>query len=487
MSLNSRFVMGVVSRVQDGVAKVTGLSDVKNGELVQFSRSGLRGVVMALLKNSVHVSILGNESLVRQGDFVERTFEVASVTVSYSLLGGVVDALGTRADGQAAPTDGKRVPVEARAPGVIARAPVTEPLSTGILALDSMVPVGRGQRQLIIGDRQTGKTTVAVDTILNQRDNLDSPVFCVYVAIGQKRSSVVHLVNRLKREGAMFYTVVVAATAAESASLQYLAPYTGTAIAEYFRAGGHAALIVYDDLTKHANAYRQMSLLLRRSPGREAYPSDVFYVHARLLERSGRLNKVWGNGSLTALPIVETLQGDVSAFIPTNVISITDGQTFLDADLFNRDVRPAINVGLSVSRVGAAAQPQALKEVSRALKLDLAQFREVESYKSMAGDLDAATRDTLARGVRLQELLKQNKHSPMHLSTQVVLLYAGTRGYCDAVSLKCVGAVKYFTLRLAVRRRFENFVAGTQVLANSEAFLKSYLTFAFDLFTFLGV
>lgn len=487
MSLNSRFVMGVVSRVQDGVAKVTGLSDVKNGELVQFSRSGLRGVVMALLKNSVNVSILGNESLVRQGDFVERTFEVASVTVSYSLLGGVVDALGVRADGQAAPTDGKRVPVEARAPGVIARAPVTEPLSTGILALDSMVPVGRGQRQLIIGDRQTGKTTVAVDTILNQRDNLDSPVFCVYVAIGQKRSSVVHLVNRLKREGAMFYTVVVAATAAESASLQYLAPYTGTAIAEYFRAGGHAALIVYDDLTKHANAYRQMSLLLRRSPGREAYPSDVFYVHARLLERSGRLNKVWGNGSLTALPIVETLQGDVSAFIPTNVISITDGQTFLDADLFNRDVRPAINVGLSVSRVGAAAQPQALKEVSRALKLDLAQFREVESYKSMAGDLDAATRDTLARGVRLQELLKQNKHSPMHLSTQVVLLYAGTRGYCDAVSLKCVGAVKYFTLRLAVRRRFENFVAGTQVLSNSEAFLKSYLTFAFDLFTFLGV
>lgn len=487
MSLNSRFVMGVVSRVQDGVAKVTGLSDVKNGELVQFSRSGLRGVVMALLKNTVHVSILGNEALVRQGDFVERTFEVASVTVSYSLLGGVVDALGVRADGQAAPTDGKRVPVEARAPGVIARCPVTEPMATGILALDSMVPVGRGQRQLIIGDRQTGKTTVAVDTILNQRDNLDSPVFCVYVAIGQKRSSVVHLVNRLKREGAMFYTVVVAATAAESASLQYLAPYTGTAIAEYFRDGGHAALIVYDDLTKHANAYRQMSLLLRRSPGREAYPSDVFYVHARLLERSGRLNKVWGNGSLTALPIVETLQGDVSAFIPTNVISITDGQTFLDADLFNRDVRPAINVGLSVSRVGAAAQPQALKEVSRALKLDLAQFREVESYKSMAGDLDAATRDTLARGVRLQELLKQNKHSPMHLSTQVVLLYAGTKGYCDAVSLKCVGAVKYFTLRLAVRRRFENFVAGTQVLSNSEAFLKSYLAFAFDLFIFLGV
>ena len=480
--------MGVVSRVQDGVAKVNGLSDVKNGELVQFTRSGVRGVVMGLFKNSVQVSILGNEALVRQGDFVERTHEVASVTVCYTLLGGVVDALGNRIDGGVNPTTtGKRVPVEARAPGVIARAPVTEPLSTGILALDSMVPVGRGQRQLIIGDRQTGKTTVALDTILNQRDNLETPVFCVYVAIGQKRSSVVQLVNRLKKEGAMFYTVVVAATAAESASLQYLAPYTGTAIAEYFREGGFASLIVYDDLTKHANAYRQMSLLLRRSPGREAYPSDVFYVHARLLERSGRLNAVWGSGSLTALPIVETLQGDVSAFIPTNVISITDGQTFLDAGLFNRDIRPAINVGLSVSRVGAAAQPRALKEVSRALKLDLAQFREVESYKSMAGDLDASTRDTLARGARLQELLKQNKHSPMHISTQVVLLYAGTNGYCDAVSLKCVEAVKYFTLRLAFRRAFESFVLGNKALVDSEKFLKTYLVFAFDMFTFLGL
>lgn len=486
MSLNSRFIVGVVSRVQDGVAKVNGLSDVKSGELVQFSRSGLRGVVMGLFKNSVNVSILGNESAVAQGDFVERTYEVASVTVSYSLLGGVVDALGNRIDGGVAPTDGRRVPVEARAPGVIARLSVTQPLATGILALDSIVPVGRGQRQLIIGDRQTGKTTVAIDTILNQR-NEETPVFCVYVAIGQKRSSVVQLVNRLKKEGAMFYTVVVAATAAESASLQYLAPYTGTAIAEYFREGGHSALIVYDDLSKHANAYRQMSLLLRRSPGREAYPSDVFYVHARLLERSGRLNAVFGGGSLTALPIVETLQGDVSAFIPTNVISITDGQTFLDASLFNRDVRPAINVGLSVSRVGAAAQPQALREVSRALKLDLAQFREVESYKSMAGDLDAATRDTLARGVRLQELLKQNKHSPMHLSTQVVLLYAGTKGFCDAVSVKCVESVKYFTLRLASRRRFESFVEGTKSLNASEKFLESYLNFAFDLFTFLGV
>lgn len=466
------FGLGTVLVVQDGVAKVSGLNGVRSGELVKFKKCGVGGIVMGLLRDSVSVTILGSDRDVHQGELVERQHEVVKVPVGYSLLGRIVDGIGNLVDtGEQNLTNPEKVLVEVKAPGVITRQPVREPLSTGILALDSIVPVGRGQRQLIIGDRQTGKTVVALDTIINQRHQ-DAPVICVYVAIGQKRSSVSQIAYRLKKEGAAAYTIIVAATASESAALQYLAPYTATAIAEYFRDSGQAVLIIYDDLTKHAVAYRQISLLLRRAPGREAFPGDVFYLHSRLLERSAKLNKIFGSGSLTALPIVETQLGDVSAYIPTNVISITDGQTFLDSNLFNRAVRPAINVGLSVSRVGAAAQPKCLKEVSRSLKLNLAQFREVESYKALGADLDASTRLTLDRGERLVELLKQDKFAPISSSVQIALLYFGTKGYSDRLSLTQVKIIKYIVIRLAsISNLFESKIDPNRSITDAEEFL----------------
>lgn len=449
MTRSLNFDLGVVSRVGDGVATATGLDGAQSGELVFFSRSGIQGLVLNLYVDYVSIVILGNERYISQNDVVERTGAVVTIPVTFNMLGTVVDALGNRIDGGEQFETSRRRAIDVKAPGIIARQSINEPLETGILAIDSMIPVGRGQRELIIGDRQTGKTTVAVDTIVHQRntEDLEKQVFCVYVAIGQKRSTVIHLAERLKVEGAFFYTTIVSATASEAASMQYLAPYTGCTIGEFFRDQGYAALVIYDDLTKQAVAYRQMSLLLRRPPGREAYPGDIFYVHARLLERAARMHKVYGNGSLTALPIVETQAGDVSAYIPTNVISITDGQIFLEAVLFNRGVRPAVNVGLSVSRVGSAAQPKAMKEVARSVKLDLAQFREVESFMFMSSELDETTRATINRGLRLLEVLKQNKFSPMAVETQLTLLFAVMNGYFDTVSVFQTGVIKQFMVR----------------------------------------
>ena len=444
MSQSVNFNIGLVKKVGDGIAVATGLDGAMAGELVFFPNSGVQGLVLNLYTNRVAIVILGNERHICQNDVVERTGAVITIPVTFNLLGSVIDAMGNRVDGGTAFTTHRRRAIDVKAPGILARQSVNEPLETGILAIDSMIPVGRGQRELIIGDRQTGKTTIAVDTIIHQRSTEveENQVFCVYVAIGQKRSTVIHLAERLKKEGAFFYTTIVAATASEAASMQYLAPYTGCTVGEFFRDQGYAALVVYDDLTKQAVAYRQMSLLLRRPPGREAYPGDIFYVHSRLLERAARMSKVYGNGSLTALPIVETQNGDVSAYIPTNVISITDGQIFLEAILFNRGVRPAVNVGLSVSRIGSAAQPRAVKEVARSVKLDLAQFREVESFMFMGSELDETTRATIERGLRLMEVLKQDKFSPIAVETQLTLLFAVMEGFFDIVTVRHTGVVK---------------------------------------------
>lgn len=448
---SAQFDVGTVLKVGDGIVVASGLDGVMSGELVSFPKLGTQGLVLNLYVDTVHIAILGSERDISQDDMVERTSTVVTIPVTFHLLGSIVDALGNRVDGGTPFETRRRRAVDVKAPGILARQSVNEPLETGILAIDSMIPVGRGQRELIIGDRQTGKTTVAVDTIIHQRsaESEDTQVFCVYVAIGQKRSTVIHLAERLKKEGAFFYTTIVSATASESATMQYLAPYTGCTIGEFFRDQGYSALVIYDDLTKQAVAYRQMSLLLRRPPGREAFPGDIFYVHARLLERAARMSKVYGSGSLTALPIVETQAGDVSAYIPTNVISITDGQIFLEAALFNRGVRPAVNVGLSVSRVGSAAQPVAMKEVARSVKLDLAQFREVETFSFLGAELDETTRATIERGLRLVEILKQNKFSPVAVETQLTLLFGVMGGFFDIVSVSHTNVVKQFVLRCA--------------------------------------
>ena len=450
--------VGTVLQVGDGIARVYGLSNVQYGELVEFE-DGLEGIVLNLEEDNVGVVLLGASTAIREGSTVKRTERIASLKTGEGIVGRVVDTLGNPIDGKG-PIEGTtyEMPLERRAPGVIYREPVTEPLQTGIKSIDAMIPVGRGQRELIIGDRQTGKSTVALDTILNQKEFFDAgePVYCIYVAIGQKASTVAAIANMLEEKGAMAYTTIVAANASDPAAMQVYAPFAGAAIGEFFRDTGRPALIVFDDLSKQAVAYREISLLLRRPPGREAYPGDVFYLHSRLLERAAKLINddkiasemndlpdslkgiVKGGGSLTALPIIETQAGDVSAYIPTNVISITDGQIFLSNDLFNSGIRPAINVGISVSRVGSAAQTKAMKKVAGKLKLELAQFAELEAFSQFASDLDEATQKQLARGTRLREILKQPQNSPLSVAQQVSLIYAGINGFLDDLNISDV-------------------------------------------------
>jgi F-type H+-transporting ATPase subunit alpha len=433
--LNNIQEFGTVISIGDGIARVFGLSKVQAGEMVEFS-SGVRGMALNLETDNVGVVVLGNDRDIQEGDVVKRTGAIVDVPIGEEMLGRVFDALGNPIDGLGPVKTERRQRIEIKAPGIIPRKSVHEPMQTGLKAVDCLVPIGRGQRELIIGDRQTGKTAIAVDCILNQKKNFETgdlkrQLFCIYVAIGQKRSTVANLVKILKDNGAMKYTIVVAATASEAAPLQYLAPYSGCAIGEYFRDSGRHALIIYDDLSKQAVAYRQMSLLLRRPPGREAYPGDVFYLHSRLLERAAKMSEQFGSGSLTALPVIETQAGDVSAYIPTNVISITDGQIFLESELFYKGIRPAINVGLSVSRVGSAAQIKAMKAVAGRLKLELAQYREVAAFAQFGSDLDAATQQLLNRGAQLTELLKQKQYVPMAAEEQVCVIYAGVRGYLD--------------------------------------------------------
>ena len=426
---------GRVLSIGDGIARVYGLKNVQAEEMVEFS-SGLKGMALNLEPDNVGVVVFGNDKLIREGDIVKRTGSIVDVPIGPELLGRVVDALGNPIDGKGPLKSTKRARVGVKAPGIIPRESVREPMQTGIKAVDSLVPIGRGQRELIIGDRQTGKTAVAIDTIINQKrfnegNDEKKKLYCIYVAIGQKRSTVAQLVKRLTNADAMKYTIIVSATASDAAPLQYLAPYSGVAMGEYFRDNGKHALIIFDDLSKQAVAYRQMSLLLRRPPGREAYPGDVFYLHSRLLERAAKMSVAHGGGSLTALPVIETQAGDVSAYIPTNVISITDGQIFLETELFYKGIRPAINVGLSVSRVGSAAQTKAMKQVAGTMKLELAQYREVAAFAQFGSDLDVATQQLLNRGVRLTELLKQGQYVPLPIEEQVCIIYSGVRGYLD--------------------------------------------------------
>ena len=431
--------VGSVLSVGDGIARIHGLDQVQAGEMVEFAK----GMALNLETDNVGVVIFGSDAEIKEGDQVKRTGTIVDVPVGKGLLGRVVDALGNPIDGKGPIVSDKRMRVEVKAPGIIPRQSVSEPVQTGLKALDALVPVGRGQRELIIGDRQTGKTAVAIDTFINQKGpnsgtNEKKKLYCIYVAVGQKRSTVAQIVRQLEENGAMEYSIVVAATASEPAPLQYLAPYTGATMGEFFRDNGMHAVIVYDDLTKQAVAYRQMSLLLRRPPGREAYPGDVFYLHSRLLERAAKMNDALGGGSLTALPVIETQAGDVSAYIPTNVISITDGQIFLETGLFYQGVRPAINVGLSVSRVGSAAQTKAMKKVSGSIKLELAQYREMAAFAQFGSDLDASTQRLLNRGARLTELLKQKQFSPLPFEEQTVSIFAGTNGYLDSIAVSDV-------------------------------------------------
>ncbi|WP_114394788.1 F0F1 ATP synthase subunit alpha [Oleisolibacter albus] len=435
--------VGQVLSVGDGVARVYGLDKVQAGEMVEFP-GGVQGMALNLETDNVGVVIFGSDRDIKEGDIVKRTGAIVEVPVGRGLLGRVVDGLGNPIDGKGPLTDVVRKRVEVKAPGIIPRKSVHEPMQTGLKAIDALVPIGRGQRELIIGDRQTGKTAIALDTFINQKkvnagDDESKKLYCIYVAVGQKRSTVAQIVKQLEESGAMEYSIVVAATASEPAPLQYLAPYTGCTMGEFFRDNGMHAVIVYDDLSKQAVAYRQMSLLLRRPPGREAYPGDVFYLHSRLLERAAKLNDDHGSGSLTALPVIETQAGDVSAYIPTNVISITDGQIFLETGLFYRGIRPAINVGLSVSRVGSAAQVKAMKQVAGTIKLELAQYREMAAFAQFASDLDATTQRLLNRGARLTELLKQPQFNPMPVEEQVVAIFAGVKGYLDKVKTEDVG------------------------------------------------
>ena len=476
---------GLVVSVGDGVAKITGLKNIQSGEFVVFKTSQknqiVTGIALNLETNSVSVAIFGNERLVSQGTQVARGGRLVSVPTGEALLGRVVDALGNVIDGRPSfkISQNKYYPIEVKAPGIITRQTVNQPVQTGITAIDTMIPIGRGQRELIIGDRQTGKTAIAVDAIINQKSFHTSKdeknrIYCVYVAIGQKRSTVIQITERLRKEGALDFTTVVAATASDAAALQYLSPYSGASIGEYFRDNGKHALIIYDDLSKQAVAYRQMSLLVRRPPGREAYPGDVFYLHSRLLERASKLNDSLGGGSLTALPVIETQEGDVSAYIPTNVISITDGQIFLEKNMFNRGILPAINVGLSVSRIGSAAQVRAMKDVAGSLKLQLAQFREVEAFVSFASDLDSTTLQTLARGVRLVELLKQSRFSPLSVQQQVVLIFAGLQGYLDEIPVEKIRDVKRNLIAMSASGSKDLSIDPTQK-ANIEV-LKKFVT-----------
>ena len=432
--------VGQVLSVGDGIARVYGLDNVQAGEMVEFS-DGSKGMALNLESENVGVVIFGDDRKIKEGDVVKRTGSIVDAPVGKELLGRVVDGLGNPIDGKGALDKAtKRSRVEVKAPGIIPRQSVSEPMQTGLKAIDTLIPVGRGQRELIIGDRQTGKTAVAIDAIINQKvvnesEDEKKKLYCIYVAIGQKRSTVAQIVKTLEDAGAMKYTTVVAATASDAAPLQFLAPYTGCTIGEYFRDNGMHALIIYDDLSKQAVAYRQMSLLLRRPPGREAYPGDVFYLHSRLLERAAKLSDANGGGSLTALPIIETQAGDVSAYIPTNVISITDGQIFLETQLFNQGIRPAVNVGLSVSRVGSAAQTKAMKKVAGSIKLELAQYREMAAFAQFGSDLDATTQKLLNRGSKLTELLKQNQYSPLTVAEQVITVFTGVRGYLDDIEL----------------------------------------------------
>jgi F-type H+-transporting ATPase subunit alpha len=437
--------VGQVLSVGDGIARVFGLDQVQAGEMVEFPKAGVKGMALNLERDNVGIVIFGSDAAIGEGDEVRRLGEIVDVPVGRGLLGRVVNPLGEPIDGKGPLVNAtERRRVDVKAPGIIPRKSVHEPVQTGLKAIDALIPVGRGQRELIIGDRQTGKSAVAIDTILNQKainagDDDKAKLFCVYVAIGQKRSTVAQIVKTLEEHGALEYTIVVAATASEPAPLQFLAPFAGCAMGEYFRDNGMHALIIYDDLSKQAVAYRQMSLLLRRPPGREAYPGDVFYLHSRLLERAAKLNEDNGSGSLTALPIIETQANDVSAYIPTNVISITDGQIFLETDLFYQGIRPAVNVGISVSRVGSSAQIKAMKQVTGPLKGELAQYREMAAFAKFGSDLDASTQKLLARGERLTELLKQPQYSPLAVEEQVCVIYAGTRGYLDRIASKDVG------------------------------------------------
>ena len=458
--------IGVVFKVGDGIVRVFGLHKAMAGELLVFEEGSV-GIAFNLEKNNIGVVLLGDCTLIQEGMIVKGTGKIGEVPVGDKFLGRIVDSLANPVDGRGDIVASQTRLIEPPAPGIVDRRSVYEPLQTGIVAIDAMIPIGRGQRELIIGDRQTGKTAIAIDTILNQKGK---DVKCVYVAIGQKSSSVAQVVTVLQERGALDYTVLVAATADTTATMQYIAPYSGTALAEYFMYNGGHALVVYDDLSKQAQAYREMSLLLRRPPGREAYPGDVFYLHSRLLERAAKLSDDLGGGSLTALPIVETQEGDVSAYIPTNVISITDGQIFLSADIFNAGFRPAINVGISVSRVGSAAQPKAMKRVAGKLKLELAQFAELEAFSQFASDLDQATQNQLARGKRLREILKQPQYSPLSLENQVGIIFAGTNGYLDKIDMENVS--NYLTSLKeslqAVRNDFGDVISSTNDFTKNE-------------------
>ena len=475
--------VGYAITVGDGIAKVYGIDNVQAGEMVEFD-SGVKGLVLNLESDMVGVVIMGDDSKVRQGDKVKRTGEILQTPVGPAMIGRVVDALGRPIDGKGEIVTKDYSRVEVKAPGIIGRKSVHEPVQTGIKAIDALIPIGRGQRELIIGDRQTGKTAIAIDTIINQKhahlaDNEAEKIFCVYVAIGQKRSTVAQIVKKLEEAGAMEYTVVVSATASDPAPLQFLAPYTGCSIGEYFRDNSQHALVIYDDLSKHAVAYRQISLLLRRPPGREAYPGDVFYLHSRLLERAAKLSDAKGGGSLTALPIVETQAGDVSAYIPTNVISITDGQIFLESELFYKGIRPAVNVGISVSRVGSAAQIKAIKKVAGSMKLELAQFREMEAFAQFGSDLDVSTQQLIKHGQKLTELLKQPQYAPFVVEEQVVSLYAGVNGYLEKID---VSKVRAFEDKLIddIKLKGESILTSIrvekQLTKETEEKLKTYLT-----------
>lgn len=462
---------GIVFQVGDGIARVYGLERAMSGELLEFE-DGSFGIALNLEANNVGAVLLGNGLKISEGSRVRCTGKIAEIPVGEAYLGRVVNSLAQPIDGKGAIATSDTRAIESPAPGIVARRSVYEPLQTGLVAVDAMIPIGRGQRELIIGDRQTGKTSIAVDTILNQKGK---GVICVYVAIGQKASSVAQVLNTLKERGALDYTIIVMANANEPATLQYLAPYTGATLAEFFMYTGRPTLTIYDDLSKQAQAYREMSLLLRRPPGREAFPGDVFYLHSRLLERAAKLSNALGEGSMTSLPIVETQEGDVSAYIPTNVISITDGQIFLAANLFNSGLRPAINVGISVSRVGSAAQPKAMKQVAGTLKLSLAQFAELEAFSQFASDLDQATQNQLARGTRLREILKQAQNSPLSLAEQVSSIYVGTNGYLDSLAVETVRSflVGFRAFIASDFKRFNEILAETQTFTpEAEALLK---------------
>ena len=478
---NKKNDIGEVLSVKDGVATIYGLNDVKAGEVIEFIDSKVKGLALNLNIDTIQTVIFGNDRLIKEGERVRATKNLLQFPVGVSLLGRIVDPLGNPLDGKGPINAKKFVPIEIKAPGIITRKSVHEPMQTGVKCVDSLVPIGRGQRELIIGDRQTGKTTIAVDAIINQKKNNYNPqthVHCIYVAIGQKRSTVAQIAEIFRQNGSLKYTTIVAATASESATLQFLAPYTGVTIGEYFRDNGKHALIVYDDLSKHAVAYREMSLILRRPPGREAYPGDVFYLHSRLLERAAKMSDEKGAGSMTALPIIETQAGDVAAYIPTNVISITDGQIFLETNLFNSGIRPAINVGLSVSRVGGAAQIKATKQVAGTLKLSLAQYRELEAFAQFASDLDEATRRELELGQRMVEVLKQGVNKPLVIEKQVVIIYAGTKGYLNDVAVKDV--VRFENeLHAFIEQKYSNILdaikSSQKIDDNTEAQLKAAL------------